>query len=139
MSIAETPAPIQVDIGDFLVPITTIIVALLGGGGVVAWVRANHDHKIGVAQQEAAEDDALSARWESLIRAQTESLIKPLQEQVASLTTKVDELDESLRQTQRRYWKSITYIRTLLTWVGRNLPHGSSTPPDPPEEIQSDI
>ncbi|QGJ88900.1 hypothetical protein PBI_TEAMOCIL_46 [Microbacterium phage Teamocil] len=124
----------------WLTPLIAIGTLLLGSGGVVAWRRLTHDKRIGVAQQETAEDDALSNRWKAIIETQTKVLLEPMQAQIASLTREVGEVKVELEASRRKYWSAITHIRTLYNWIARHLPEDiESTAPPPPAVLAEDI
>lgn len=125
----------------WLQPLILIGTLLLGSGGVVAWRRLTHDKKIGVAQQETAEDDALSNRWKAIIEAQTKVLLEPMTSRIATLETKVGTLEADLEASRRKYWSAVTYIRQLLTWISRHLPPDIETTqvPQAPATLVEDI
>lgn len=118
-----------------------IIAGLFGAGGIVAWLRLRHDRKVGVAQQEIVEDDAVAARLKSIIEIQTASLIAPLQDRLRDVEGKVKALEEELAASRRKYWLAISYIRTLLTWIGRHLPEDveHTAVPEPSPTLVEDI
>lgn len=125
----------------WLTPLITIATLLLGSGGVVAWRRLTHDRRIGVAQQETAEDDALSNRWKAIIEAQTKVLLEPMTSRIATLETKVGTLEADLEASRRKYWSAVTYIRQLLTFIARHLPEDaeSTQVPQAPATLVEDI
>jgi hypothetical protein len=102
--------------------VTTLITGGLGAGGFVAWRRLNHDKKIGVAAQEVVEEDSEAARWRSIIETQTNSLLEPMRRQLAEHATKIQQLEQELATSKRKYWLAIAYIRQLLAWLNRHLP-----------------
>lgn len=126
----------------WLAPAITVATLLLGSGGIVAWRRLTHDKRIGVAQQETAEDDALSNRWKAIIETQTKVLLEPMQVQLAEVKAEVREVKADLEASRRKYWSAITYIRNLLTWIGRHTPLAdleTTQPPQPPAALAEDI
>jgi hypothetical protein len=124
----------------WLAPTIAILTIMLGSGGFVAWRRLAHDKKIGVAQQEAAEDDALSNRWAAIIEAQTQSLLEPMARRLNTLEEKVRNLETELEASRRKYWSAIAYIRQLLMWIGRHLPDAGETQvPQAPAAVVEDI
>uniref|UniRef100_A0AAU7J8H6 Minor tail protein n=2 Tax=unclassified bacterial viruses TaxID=12333 RepID=A0AAU7J8H6_9VIRU len=137
LSSAGTPDPGM----PWLAPLIAIAGLLLGSGGVVAWRRLSHDKRIGIAQQETVEDDALSNRWKSIIEAQTKVLLDPMTSRINTLETKVDTLEQELEDSRRKYWSAVTYIRQLLTWISRHLPSGleDTQVPAPPTTVVEDI
>jgi len=122
------------------VPILAVLTLIFGGGGVAAILKARYDKKIGVAQQENAEDDSISIRWQRIIEAQTASLVGPLQKRLAEVEEKVKTLENELTETRAKYWKAVKYIRTLMSWITIHVPaDDSKTPPIPPAEVVEDI
>lgn len=125
----------------WLAPTITVLTLLLGGGGIGALLKVRHDKRVGIAQQEVAEDDALSNRWRAIIEAQTVSLLKPMQERIGTLETKVGSLEADLEASRKKYWSAVTYIRQLLTWITRHLPPDieSTQVPQAPATLVEDI
>lgn len=125
----------------WLTPLITVATLLLGSGGVVAWRRLTHDRRIGVAQQETAEDDALSNRWKLIIEAQTKSLLEPLQTRLRDVEAKVGDLETELAASRKKYWSAVAYIRTLYNWIARHLPEDieQTQVPAPPATLAEDI
>ncbi|QDH93096.1 hypothetical protein QDA02_gp69 [Microbacterium phage Margaery] len=123
----------------WLTPLIALGTLLLGSGGVVAWRRLTHDKRIGVAQQETAEDDALSNRWKSIIETQTKVLLEPMQEQIGELKNEVAGLKTEVAESRRKYWGAIGYIRSLQTWITRHLPDSIEQVPPPPAILAEDI
>jgi len=125
----------------WLYPVIALLTALLGGGGFAAFLKVRHDKRIGIAQQETAEDDALSNRWRAIIEAQTKSLLEPMTSRIVTLEAKVTSLEEELEASRRKYWSAITYVRSLLTWIARHLPpdFDSTQVPQPPAMLAEDI
>jgi hypothetical protein len=97
------------------------------------------DKQLGVSSQEVNEDDALVGRWERIIKAQTESLVNPLQSRLREVEGKVEVLERDLAATKTKYWRGISYIRTLLAWIRHHASHSEPQPPIPPLEILEDI
>ncbi|WKW86991.1 membrane protein [Microbacterium phage Hermeonysus] len=123
----------------WLGPLIAVGSLLLGSGGLVAWRRLTHDKRIGVAQQETVEDDALSNRWKAIIETQTKVLLEPMQAQIATLTTEVAEVKVELAESRRKYWGAVGYIRTLHNWINRHLPESVEQVPPPPAILAEDI
>lgn len=118
-----------------------LVTLLLGSGGVVAWRRLSHDKRQGIAQQELAEDDALTARWRAIIEVQTKSLLEPMQTRLKDVEGKVAGLEQELADSRRKYWSLISYVRTLLTWIARHMPDeiDHAQVPSPPVMLAEDI
>jgi len=123
----------------WLTPTIAILTIVLGGGGVAALLKVRHDKRMGVAQQETAEDDALSNRWKSIIEAQTVSLLTPMAGRLATLETTVARLEGELTESRKKYWGAIGYIRTLNNWIARHLPESIEQVPPPPAVLAEDI
>lgn len=125
----------------WLGPLIAIGTLLVSSGGIVAWRRLQHDKKVGVAQQETMEDDALSNRWRAIIESQTKSLLEPMTARLQTLETKVQSLEQELEASRRKYWSAVSYIRILLTWIARHLPPDieATSVPTPPANVTEDI
>ncbi len=123
----------------WLGPLIAIASLLLGGGGIAAFLRLRHDKRLGVAQQETVEDDALSNRWKAIIETQTKVLLEPMQEQIGELKTEVAGLKSEVAESRRKYWGAIGYIRTLNNWIARHLPESIEQVPPPPAVLAEDI
>jgi hypothetical protein len=125
----------------WLSPAITIFTLLAGTGGFVAWRRLAHDKKMGVAQQEVAEDDALAKRWQAIIEAQTKALLEPMTLRLKDVEDKVKLLEGELEASRRKYWSAVSYIRILLTWIARHMPDNieATSIPTPPANVTEDI
>jgi hypothetical protein len=125
----------------WLTPTIAVLTLLLGGGGIAALLKVRHDKRMGVAQQETAEDDALSNRWKSIIEAQTASLLEPMARRLVTLEEKVGTLESDLALSRRKYWSAISHIRTLYNWIARHLPEDieQTQVPPPPATLAEDI
>ncbi|QDH93285.1 hypothetical protein QC999_gp65 [Microbacterium phage Cressida] len=123
----------------WLTPLITVVSLLLGGGGLAALFRLRHDKRLGVAQQETAEDDALSNRWKAIIEQQTVSLLTPMATRLQTLETTVTRLETELTDSRKKYWSAIGYIRSLNTWIARHLPERMEQVPPPPNVLAEDI
>lgn len=134
---ATDPATLQVWINVLI----GVVVALLGGGGVGAVIKARADKAAGVSQTETAEDDAVVARWQKLIETQTLILLDPLQKKVSGLETEVSTLKTELTATHQKYWSAIGYIRQLLLWFNRNMPENMEDTqiPQAPARLTEDL
>lgn len=126
---------------DWIIPVSTLGAILFGGGGLVAWRRLNLDRKVGIAQQEVAEDDALSKRWREIIESQTINLLQPLTLELKETKDEVKLIRQELEKSRQKYWSAISHIRTLYSWTARNLPdHLEHTEiPPPPAALAEDL
>lgn len=125
----------------WLGPVITLLMGLAGGGGIVAWFRLRHDKRIGVAQQEVAEDDALAKRWQAIIETQTKVLLEPMKQELADVKAEVREVKGELETSRKKYWSAVTHIRTLYNWIARHMPDGldHTQVPAPPAALAEDI
>lgn len=138
MTVAATVGPDPTPSTWWLTPLMALLGLIFGGGGVAAIMKARYDRAQGVAALEVTEDDAISARWQSIIEAQTESLVKPLRERLVEVEDKVKALEADLTAIRSRYWKAIAHIRVLMTWIRSHI-GTSHDAPAPPAEIAEDI
>lgn len=125
----------------WLTPTIALLTLLLGGGGIAALLKVRHDKRLGVAQQEAVEDDALSNRWRAIIETQTKVLLEPMKLELQEVKTEVRGLRADLETSRRKYWAAISYIRTLYNWMARHLPDDveQTQIPAPPTVVVEDI
>lgn len=132
--------PAEADI-PWLAPTIALVTFLLGGGGIVAWVKVINDRRMGVAQRETAEHDSLSSRWRAIIETQTKALLEPMTARIGSLEEKVDGLEAELEASRRKYWIAISHLRTLYTWISRHMPDDieQTQIPAPPATLVDDI
>ncbi len=109
---------------------TSVIVALIGGGGVGALVGAVSSHRKDTAQIAAQACDIL-----------TDSVIKPLREQVESQESQIQHLEDR----QRKYFALAAYTRSLSHWLQNFCeviePGFLANHPKPhlPDELRADI
>ncbi len=101
--------------------LSLVATALASLGGVAALLKARADKKIGVAQQEAAEDDAISKQWHQIIETQTKALLEPMRAEITELKSEMREVKIELEKSRRKYWGAISYIRILLMWIGKHI------------------
>lgn len=143
MSEALLAAATEAGNGDvnWLPTIITILTLLLGSGGLVAWRRLTHDKRLGIQQQELAEDDAFSARWKAIIETQTTTLLEPMQKRLGDVETEIRTVKTELEESRRKYWSAISHIRVLYTWISRHMPEGleQTQIPEPPATLAEDI
>lgn len=109
---------------------TAVIVALVGGGGVGAIIGAISSRRKDTAQIAAQACDIL-----------TESVIKPLREQVESQEEQIQHLESQ----QRKYFTLAAYTRDLFHWLGLFCeiiePEFLKRHPKPhlPDELRADV
>lgn len=125
-----------------LILLGVVVTAIFSAGGISALARLRHDKRIGVASQEVAEDDAEARRWQAIIETQTRALVEPLRHELQEVRGRVSALELELANSRRKYWLAISYIRTLLTWIGRNMPEDAiehTAVPEPSPILVEDI
>lgn len=109
---------------------TAVIVALVGGGGVGAIIGAISSRRKDTAQIAAQACDIL-----------TDSVIKPLREQVESQENQIQHLEDR----QRKYFALAAYTRQLFHWLGLFCeivePDFLARHPKPhlPDELRADV
>lgn len=109
---------------------TSVIVALIGGGGVGALVGAVSSRRKDTAQIAAQACDIL-----------TDSVIKPLREQVDDQEGQIEHLEKQ----QRKYFALTAYTRSLFHWLQEfceiTEPEFLARHPKPslPDELRADI
>jgi hypothetical protein len=114
---------------------------LLGGGGIVALVRARNDKIQGVAAQETEDENSQASRWKSIADTQLAALIQPLADRLAVVEAELIAIKAELRKSEIKYRSAISYIRILLTWIAHHLPESETGehPPLPPETVAEDV
>lgn len=109
---------------------TAVIVALVGGGGVGAIIGAISSRRKDTAQIAAQACDIL-----------TDSVIKPLREQVESQEEQIQHLESQ----QRKYFALTAYTRSLFHWLQQFCeivePDFLRRHPKPhlPDELRADV
>ena len=109
---------------------TSLLVALVGGGGVGAIIGAISSRRKDTADIAAKACDIL-----------TDSVIKPLREQVESQEEQIQHLESQ----QRKYFALTAYTRSLFHWLQTFCeiiePDFLANPPKPrlPDELRADI
>ena len=109
---------------------TAVIVSLIGGGGIGAIIGAISGRRKDTADIAAQACDIL-----------TDSVIRPLREQVDSQERQIRHLEER----QRRYFMLVAYTRSLSHWLQRYCeavePEFLLRHPKPrlPDELRADI
>ena len=112
--------------------VPAVLSVLLGSGGAVAWYQARADSRRGVRDLEIAEDAAASARWQAIVKTQTESLLEPLMKRVGALEVEVAELRREKTEWERRerLWE-----RWAMSLVGHINDRKDPPPPAPPDGL----
>lgn len=124
---------------NWLVAVGGLVGGLFGGGGIATYVQARTDRRKSVGEMEVSKNDAISAQWQAIVKTQTESLVAPLRESIREMEEEMDGLKGELHDSRAKYWRAVTYIRKLQTYIIRHLPEGQAKPPEPPVEIVGDI
>lgn len=119
--------------------LATIIASIFGSGGIAAILNWRHQKRTGIRQEDRADDDALAHRAEAMLKAQFEFLMKPLQDEVTRLRTEVRELREQINAQGARYTRLVAYTKLLREWVARHVTDQQPPPPQPPEDLLSDL
>lgn len=122
--------------------VTGIITVAFGGGGIAALVKARSDVRNGVRDSSRQDTDSLNARAIAVVETQFNYLVKPLQDKVNGLESKVETLKVEIEDAKTKYWKAVSHIRTLYTWISRHIPvdlDESTAVPAPPADLAGDI
>lgn len=116
--------------------VVAIIVALSGGGGVVAAWRAWQDHRKGVreadAQQTTTAIDGFRSLVESL-RVEVDRLKEARKEDQA----RIDRIEQQITVERDLRWLAVQHLRTLYAWITQHMP--GSIPPAPPDALAEHI
>jgi hypothetical protein len=118
--------------------VALLVSAVLGSGGIAAWVKLNKDSKQGIANHELDEENSEADRWRLIIETQTKNLLEPMKAQLQELQLKVERLEAELETSKRKYWLAINYVRILIAWIHRTTDVADLAPPAP-AEIAPDI
>lgn len=78
---------------------------------------------------------------------QVELLLDPLRREqeharaeVLALRTELDNVKDEMQSLRHRYWSAITLVRSLYTWIAREVPDEfAHTAPQPPDPLAHDI
>lgn len=127
---------------DWIAILTLVSTLLLGGGGVVAIYQARVGAKQGIREGNQKETDSLNARAIAIVETQFTFLVQPLQDKVVTLETRVQGLQTEIDTQRSKYWKAITHIRTLYSWIARHIPTDldeTTQVPAPPADLAGDI
>lgn len=116
-----------------------LVASLLGGGGIVGILNWRSQKKRGIRQEDRADDDAMSRRAQDLIKTQFEMLVQPLQAEVGRLREEVVAMKLSLDMQRNRYWRLITYTRSLRLWGSAHVKPEAPKMPDPPSDLSEDL
>lgn len=119
--------------------IGTVIAALFGSGGLVAFLNWRHQRNTGVRQEDRADDDALSKRAQDLLESQFKMLVQPLQGEVARLRHDLDDVKEQLESQRTRYWRLVAFVRSLRSWAVANAKPDHDPHPEPPPDLAEDL
>lgn len=95
------------------------LLATSGPAGVVVGVVAAKfmNRSRDEAETRQADADKVHSFVESAVL-----LVAPLQEQITKLTSRVDALETENKETKTKLGSATAYIRTLLTWIGVQVP-----------------
>lgn len=105
------------------------LVALSGGGGLVAGIRAWQDKKKG-AQETTLEG------FRSVIGTLREEVDR-LKQDRESDRARIDRVEQQIAVERDLRWSAIQYVRILLAWVSQHLP--GVDPPAVPNDLADHI
>lgn len=88
---------------------TAVILALIGGGGIGGLVGSWSSHR----KNEADIDSITADAADKAVSILTDSIIEPLQKQVAYQEAQVAHLEK----VQRKYFTAVGYTRRLFHWL----------------------
>lgn len=88
---------------------TSVTLALIGGGGIGGLVGSWSSHR----KTEADIDGITADAADKAVSILTDSIIDPLREQVTYQAEQIRHLEE----VQRKYFKAVTYTRSLFHWL----------------------
>ena len=123
---------------------STVIISLIGGGGIVGAIITAWSNRRSKSQDEheQAEADKLAAEAaEAAVRILTDSVIQPLRAQVESQGDQIQHLEER----QRKYFALTAYTRSLFHWLQQFCeivePEFLTRHPKPhlPDELRADV
>ncbi len=129
-------------ISDWIGTIAGIGMILFGGGGFLAWRKFHNDKKVGVQQETRADVDSFNARAVAMIETQFNFLVKPLQEELVRVNTKLELLQKEVQVHKDLYGAALLYIRVLYDWIARHLPKTDleeDDVPRPPPTLADDL
>jgi len=131
---------VSVDWGEVVGNLYPVFGLLMGAGGLTAFYQARNDAKKGFKEVEIASDAADTDYLETVIKMQSEAILKPLQERVGSLerdleTVKgtVASLEQEKFQLIRRADAYEIYIERLKNHIDQGLGPPS---PERPENLK---
>lgn len=129
-------------LSDWIGVIGAIAVIIFGGGGIGAYLKQRHDARNGVRQENRADVDSLNARTVAILESQFNYLVKPMQDQVSSLRTEVQDLTKEVKIHRALYLTAIEHIKTLYAWIARHIPSDieeKTEIPKPPATLVNDL
>lgn len=92
-----------------------------------------------VAAEKIKAQTATEQVLKGLLEEQRLQFIVPLQEQVNKQGTEIEDLRKSLNTERDQKWDAITYIRSLLAWIGAHISTPMSPLPSAPESIRHHV
>lgn len=110
---------------------------LLGAGGLTALIQARGDVKKGIKEVEIASDAADTDYLATVIRMQSEAILKPLQEKVDDLENDVKELQTTVEELNQEKFQLIRRADAYEVYIERLTQHidsgqGPPAPSRPP-------
>ena len=109
--------------------VVAAIVAVSGGGGLVALFRAWQDHKKGAR-------DATMTGFEKVITTLREEVDRLKEDRTAD-RARIERIEAQITVERDLRWSAIQYVRVLLAWVSQHLP--GVTPPSVPVDLAEHV
>lgn len=116
--------------------VVAVIVALSGGGGVVAAYRAWQDHRKGVRESDAQETTTAIDGFRSLVES-LRSEVDRLKQDREQDRARIDRIEHQITVERDLKWLAIQHIRALHAWIAHHLP--GVAPPAPPDALADHI
>lgn len=116
--------------------VVAVIVALSGGGGLVAAYRAWQDHRKGVREQDAQETTTAIDGFRSLVES-LRSEVDRLKADRVEDRARIDRIEQQITVERDLKWLAIQHIRSLHAWIAHHLP--GAAPPAPPDALADHI
>lgn len=116
--------------------VVAVIVALSGGGGLVAAYRAWQDHRKGVREADAQQTSTAIDGFRSLVES-LRSEVDRLKQDREQDKARIDRIEQQITVERDLKWLAIQHIRALNTWIAHHLP--GAAPPAPPDALAEHI
>ena len=116
--------------------VVAVIVALSGGGGIVAGVRAWQDHRKGVREADAQETTTAIDGFRSLVES-LRSEVDRLKADRVEDRARIDRIEQQISVERDLRWLAVQHLRTLYAWIAQHVP--GVPPPAPPDALAEHI